>query len=246
VGYLAGSDECRLKALQEAVDSDNIKAIFTIRGGYGAMRLLPNLQLQGRTPKWLVGFSDISFLHALWQKEGWQSLHGPVITQMGRLPAEDLHSMVSALEGGDNSPLLLGTHCWVPGTASGPLLGGNLSAFSRLLGTPYMPPMRGAILLLEDVGEAPYRIDRMWTHLHLAGIFGEVSGIVLGEFAHCEGKGGEGPMEVLESLATQAGVPCVAGFPIGHGARNHSLRLGGRVRLCADSLQLTCLPGEPL
>jgi muramoyltetrapeptide carboxypeptidase len=243
-GYLAGSDERRLRGLQEAIDSDDVKAIFAVRGGYGAMRLLPKLQLQGRSPKWLVGFSDITALHALWQRTGWQSLHGPVVTQMGTLPDDDLQTMLNALEKDSSSTSLLGTHCLVPGTAMGPLLGGNLSVFSRLIGTPYMPDTRGAILLLEDIGEAPYRMDRMWTHLRLAGVLKDVAGIVLGEFLQCGSKNENGNLEVLESLASETGVPCVSGFPIGHGARNMAVRLGGRARLSAGSLRLTCLHGE--
>jgi muramoyltetrapeptide carboxypeptidase len=243
-GYLAGSDEHRLQALQEAVDSDDVKAIFAVRGGYGALRLLPRLCLKGRSPKWLVGFSDITALHAAWQCAGWQSLHGPVVTQMGALSAEDLQAMVNALEKESSSSSLSGTHCFVPGTATGPLLGGNLSVLCHLVGTPYMPDMRGAILLLEDIGEAPYRVDRMWTHLRLAGAFKHLAGIVLGEFLQCEDKEGRGCLEVLESLASETGVPCVAGFPIGHGARNVAVRLGGRARLSAGSLRLTCLHGD--
>jgi len=244
-GYLAGSDERRLEELQHAIDDEDIKAIFAVRGGYGALRLLPKVQLEGRTPKWLVGFSDITALHALWQRAGWQSLHGPVVTQMGVLGADDLQTLVDILERSGGNSSLLGTHCLVPGTASGPLLGGNLSVFSRLVGTPYMPDTRGAILLLEDVGEAPYRIDRMWTHLRLAGVLQTLSGIVLGTFSPCEDKqGAHGCLEVLESLASETGLPCVAGFPIGHNTRNVAVRLGSQVRLSAGSLRLTCLHGE--
>ena len=243
-GYLAGTDERRLKGLQDAIDSDDVKAIFAVRGGYGAMRLLPKLRLQGRFPKWLVGFSDITALHALWQRAGWQSLHGPVVTQMGTLPADDLQAMVNALEKNSSSSLFFGTHCLVPGTAAGPLLGGNLSTFSHLVGTSFIPDTRGAILLLEDIGETPYRIDRMWTHLRLAGVLKNLAGIVLGEFLNCEDKNGNNCLEVLGNLASEIGVPCVAGFPIGHGTRNLSVRLGCRARLSAGSLRLTCLHGE--
>ncbi|MCL2259612.1 MAG: LD-carboxypeptidase [Proteobacteria bacterium] len=244
-GYLAGSDERRLEELQMAIDDEDIKAIFAARGGYGTMRLLPKLQLQGRSPKWLVGFSDITALHGLWQRTGWQSLHGPVVTQMGALGPEDLQSMLDTLERGSGNSRLLGTHCLVPGTASGPLLGGNLSVLCHLVGTPYMPDMRGAILLLEDIGEAPYRIDRMWTHLRLAGVFKHLSGIVLGSFLECEEKRGDNTcLKLLGSLASETGLPCVAGFPIGHGTRNVAVCLGSQVRLSAGSLRLTCLHGE--
>jgi muramoyltetrapeptide carboxypeptidase len=121
----------------------------------------------------------------------------------------------------------------VGGVAEGPLLGGNLSIVTRLLGTPWLPELRGAVLLLEDVGERPYRIDRMWTHLRLAGIFERVVGLALGDFADCEDPEGDFTLrEVLSGLAGETGLPCVAGLPIGHGAVNVPVALGTRV--CLD------------
>jgi muramoyltetrapeptide carboxypeptidase len=137
---------------------------------------------------------------------------------------------------------LLGTDTYVGGAAEGPLLGGNLSVFTRLLGTPFMPPLEGAILLLEDVSEQPYRLDRMWTHLELAGVFGKVKGIVLGQFIGCEPRdGGYTAAQVLGELAAATKLPCAAGFPIGHGDINEPVALGLRVRLEADERRLTFL-----
>jgi muramoyltetrapeptide carboxypeptidase len=114
--------------------------------------------------------------------------------------------------------------------------------FTRLLGTPFMPELEGAILLLEDVGERPYRLDRMWMHLQLAGVFRQVSGIVLGSFTACEERDETyTSQDVLRELAVATGLPCAAGFPIGHGDSNEPVPLGVRVRLDATAKQLTFL-----
>ncbi len=122
------------------------------------------------------------------------------------------------------------------------LLGGNLSVFTRLIGTPHMPDLDGAILVVEDVGERPYRLDRMWTHLHLAGVFRKVAGIVLGSFTGCEEREESySSQDILRELAVTTGLPCAAGFPIGHGDANEPVPLGVRVRLDATEQQLTFL-----
>jgi muramoyltetrapeptide carboxypeptidase len=114
--------------------------------------------------------------------------------------------------------------------------------FSRVLGTPFMPPIDGAVLLLEDQGERPYRLDRMWTHLALAGVFARIRGIVLGTFTGCEEPDAPyGSADVLRELAEATGLPCAAGFPIGHGDVNEPVPLGAAVRLDADSATLTFL-----
>jgi muramoyltetrapeptide carboxypeptidase len=111
-----------------------------------------------------------------------------------------------------------------------------------LLGTPFMPPLDGAILLVEDTAEQPYRLDRMWTHLELAGVFRKIRGIVLGQFIGCEPRNGDfTAAEVLRDLAAATGVPCASGFPIGHGDINEPVPLGVRVRLEADEARLTFL-----
>src|SRR5262249_56005158 len=125
---------------------------------------------------------------------------------------------------------------YVGGMAEGPLRGGNLSVFSRVMGTAAMPDLEGAVLLLEDQGERPYRLDRMWTHLELAGVFARVRGIVLGTFTACEEAGAPySSADVLRELAQASALPCAAGFPIGHGTVNEPVPLGVRVRLGADA-----------
>jgi muramoyltetrapeptide carboxypeptidase len=114
--------------------------------------------------------------------------------------------------------------------------------FTQLLGTPYLPNLQGAILLLEDVGERPYKLDRMWMHLQLAGVFRQIAGIALGMFIDCEARGEEyTSQEVIRELAEATGLPCAAGFPIGHGDVNEAMPLGLPVRLDATARQLTFL-----
>ena len=242
--YLAGSDARRLAELRGALADPGIRAVFCARGGYGATRLLA--QLGAHAPegaaKPLVGFSDITALHLWLQSHGRISIHGPVLTQLQRLPGATCARLFDLLETARPAAPLNGTATYVRGSAEGPLLGGNLSVFSRLLGTPVMPPLDGAVLLLEDQGERPYRLDRMWTHLQIAGVFARVRGIVLGSFTACEERDASYTCaEVLRELAQSTGVPCAAGFPIGHGDVNEPVPLGVRVRLDADAARLTFL-----
>ena len=244
--YLAGDDNRRLTELTSALADPEIKAVFCARGGYGAMRLLPKLASWASEypipAKPLIGFSDITALHQWLQSNGIASIHAPVLTQLGRVPAESPGRLFSLLESTTPAEPLVGTETYVGGTVEGPLLGGNMSVFTRLLGTPFMPPLDGAILLLEDLSEQPYRLDRMWMHLELAGVFRRIHGIALGQFIGCEPRdGGFTAAEVLRDLAAATGVPCASGFPIGHEDVNEPVALGVRVRLDADVARLTFL-----
>ncbi len=222
-----------------------IKAIFSARGGYGTMRLLPHLEglvTPLATPKALIGFSDITALHLWLQRQGVISLHAPVVTQLGRQPEAVRERLFTLLESSAPAPPLAGADTYVRGRAEGPLIGGNIAVLSRLLGTQYLPPLDGAVLLMEDVGERPYRLDRMWTHLALAGVFQKISGIVLGSFSGCEERDADyTSAQVLRGLAEETGLPCAAGFPIGHGDINEAVPLGVRVRLDADAQRLEFL-----
>jgi muramoyltetrapeptide carboxypeptidase len=240
--YLAGSDARRLDELRRALADTGSRAVFCARGGYGMMRLLAGLEGVAPVAKPVVGFSDITALHQLLQRQGLVSLHGPNLTQLSRLAADAQARLFQLLESAAPAGELTGLETYVEGTAEGPLVGGNLSVLTRLLGTPFLAPLEGAVLLLEDVGERPYRLDRMWTHLALAGVFRQVRGIVLGEFTACEEKdAGYSSAEVLRELAAGTGLPCAAGFPIGHGTHNEPVPLGVRVRLDAGRRQLTFL-----
>jgi muramoyltetrapeptide carboxypeptidase len=239
VRYLAGDDGRRGSELLAALADPRTKGIVAARGGYGAMRLLPRVwpSVDGGPPaagpaKLLVGFSDVTALHAALQAAGRGSVHGPVVTQLGTQPSSVVERFFAILEDGEAAPAPIGGTPIVGGVAEGPLLGGNLSVLTRLLGTPWMPDLAGAVLLLEDVGERPYRVDRMWTHLRLAGGFERVAGLALGDFTDCEDPDGDFTLrDVLWSLAGETGLPCVGGLPIGHGAVNVPVGLGTQVRL---------------
>jgi muramoyltetrapeptide carboxypeptidase len=239
--YLAGTDADRAEALRTALRAPDVRAVFCSRGGSGAGRLLPLLELGSCPPKLLVGCSDVTVLHAALQSQGRTSIHGPVVTQLGEQPQAVLDELFQLLEGGLPRPLT-GATPLVGGVAEGPLLGGNLTVLTTVLGTPWLPDMRGAILLLEDDSEQPYRLDRLWTHLRNAGVLAGLAGIALGDFTNCECAGADfTARDVLHSLAEETRLPCAVGFAVGHGPVNMPLCLGTRVRLDADAGTLTPL-----
>jgi len=229
--YLAGPDEERRALLERAFGDPEVRAVFAARGGYGATRLLGRIDWErvARGGKPLVGFSDVTALHAALHVRGVRSVHGPVVTRLGEEPPDSLERLFGLLESDRPPPPLVGRTV-VAGEAEGPLVGGCLSLLVALLGTPHFPPLDGCILFLEDVGEAPYRIDRMLTQLHASGALDRVAGIALGEWAGCDDSTGRGS-EVAEEILAGLGKPLVAGLPFGHGARNLALVHGARARL---------------
>lgn len=241
-GYLAGDDTRRLAELHRALDEDGTRAIVCARGGYGATRLLEHLDVAQvrRAAKRLVGFSDVTALHALWARAGVESTHGPMVAWLGKADDAARAEWVASIEG---RPLAVrGLETITHGRAEGPLLGGNLAVLAALVGTPFAPPLAGAVLFLEDVGEAPYRIDRLLTQLRQAGWFREVRGVVLGEFARCApGAHGVPVEDVLTERLADLGVPVARGLDAGHGAINLALSFGAAVTLDVDAGTLDTL-----
>jgi muramoyltetrapeptide carboxypeptidase len=243
-GYLAGDDGRRAEEWREAVADPEARAIFCARGGYGAMRILPAVDpapLLAR-PKVVVGFSDVTALHAVLNRAGVATVHGPVVTQLGRAPDDAVRHLEALLfeepprPGAWDVPApgagLIAERTVSPGRASGPLLGGTLTLLAHLAGTPYAPRLEGAILLLEDVGEKPYRIDRCLTQLRLSGALAGIAGLALGRFTDCD-DGGLLAADVVREAALALGVPAVEGLPIGHLDANFAAPLGARVTLVA-------------
>ena len=234
-GYLAGPDDVRLADLHAALVDPDVAAIHALRGGYGCMRLLDGVDtalLQAR-PKLLMGYSDITALHALWCRHGLPSLHAPMATSDMLLPGREadrdaLFALLrDGLRAGDVwSPALAAGALCVPGTAEGRLAGGNLSLVAAVLGTPWAWQLQGAILFLEDVNEEPYRVDRLLTQLRLAGVLAAAAGFVLGSFTE-----GGSPEGVLQQMLGALGKPVLSGWPAGHGTPNLPLPLGLPVRL---------------
>ena len=244
-GFLAGSDDERAGELLRALADPTIEAIVGARGGYGLMRIVDRLDgaVLARAPKAIVGFSDVTVLHAWATRAGVVSIHGPVVTQLSKLPAEDASALFALLESPAPPPSVTGLRALHPGRAEGRLVGGNLEVLTRLCGTPWAVGLEGAVLLLEEVGERPYRIDRQLTHLALAGAFAGLAGVVVGELSGCVEKDGSGPdaEAVIAERLARLGVPVVAGAPVGHGARNRALPLGARVQLDAGAGSLLLL-----
>ena len=249
-GFLAGSDEHRLALLAQALADPEAKAVVAARGGYGLLRLLPFIDLSSLRdrPKLLVGFSDTTVLLAQAMRAGVASLHAPVITQLPRISAEDLQAMYGLMERPGRGLLLSDLQSIIPGRTQGPLVGGNLEVFSRLLGTPYLPELTGAILFLEDIGERPYRVDRLITHLDLAGVFNAVSAVVVGEFVDCREREGSklaSPTveQVLEDRLGRLPIPVVMGGKFGHATSNAPLPYGTLAELDTREGTLTSLEG---
>jgi muramoyltetrapeptide carboxypeptidase len=185
----------------------------------------------------IIGFSDVTALHALVQKHAHLiSMHGPVVTQLGEL--DDVSKQIfRRVLAGDHANLRYdGETSIAPGRVQGTLVGGCLSVIAPLIGSQFLFLPQDAILLLEDVQEAPYRIDRMLTHLRLARVLSEVKGVVLGDFVDCNPQrdGEQTVEEVLSERLGDLGIPVLAGLPFGHGKRNHAVPLGSRVTLDAD------------
>jgi muramoyltetrapeptide carboxypeptidase len=247
-GYLAAPDGERLAALLAALEDREVRALFMGRGGYGLLRIATGLDrdLLRRDAKPMVGFSDGTVLLAAAAVAGVASIHGPVVSQLGRLPDEDRTALFALLESTEPRALLTHLEALRPGCARGPLVGGNLEVFSRFLGTPLLPDLEGAILFFEDVGERPYRIDRLLTHFELAGVFSAVAGVVVGEFVACDepadSRVSSPPvMDVVRERLSRLSIPVVLGAPFGHGRRNVALPYGATVLLDAQSGTLTAL-----
>jgi muramoyltetrapeptide carboxypeptidase len=239
-GYLAGDDARRARELLDAIEDPSVHAILAARGGYGATRLLPQLPvtLVAHNPKLLIGFSDITALHALWARAELGSIHGPMAAVLGRSAEPLITRFVRAIEGELPGPIenLAVLASGSARVARGRLAGGNLAVLSALVGTPYMPNLDGTVLFLEDIGERPYRVDRMLTSLLQSGALDGVIGIALGVFTNAEpGADGVSVQDVLTVCLSGLRVPFVSGVPAGHVDDNLELPLGSEVVLDAST-----------
>ncbi len=257
-GYLAGSDEARLADLHWAFSDTRVEAVWCIRGGYGVTRLLPHIDynLIRRHPKPLIGYSDVTALHlAIGKKTGLVSFHGPVAAS--DFPENTLAHFRAALvtplapyvlqapgpeavlPGEEYKPFVI-----AEGQASGPLTGGNLSLLAALAGTPFAPGFKNHLVFIEDVGEQPYRIDRLLTQLLQATDLSQAAGIALGIFADCGPKNAEFSWSLQETLHDRLGnlgIPVVYGLPFGHVSHQATFPYGIQAALDAGAQTLTFL-----
>jgi muramoyltetrapeptide carboxypeptidase len=234
-GYLAGDDDRRIRELIRAIEDPSVDGIVAARGGYGATRLLDAIspELVARHPKVLVGFSDVTALHALWARARVRSLHGSMVAALGRAPEALVPRWFAAVEAG-LPPRVEGLESIQGGRADGPLLGGNLAVLAALVGTPHAPPIDGSILFIEDVGERPFRVDRVLTSLRQAGWLARVAGIAVGRFTDCDGADGWSIEDVVRERLEGLGIPVVRGVPSGHVEDNLELPFGAPTTLDAD------------
>lgn len=239
-GYLAGDDHHRADLLNDVFSLPQIKAVMCARGGYGSARILNKIDYESvrKNPKILVGFSDISaLLTTLYEKCGLVTFHGPTITSLADTDRETTRALFSVL----TSQKVLSVYepnatVVKPGLAKGPVIGGNLTTLCHLVGTPYEASFSGHILFLEDCKELPYRIDRMLTHMKMAGCFDNLSGMILGSFCEC-GNMGE-IIKIFEDLFADFNFPILAGVPVGHQKKNLTLPVGLKATLNADEKYL--------
>lgn len=242
-GYLSGSDAERAADLNDAIRDPHIDAVWFLRGGYGTMRILDQVDWPAlaRRPKALIGYSDNTAVHLAANAVGVPGFHGPhphppAFPDFARdgllrvLTSTEPAGILPFPAAGGRAETLAG------GTAEGPLVGGNLSLLSGTLGTPYAIQPEGGILFFEEVGEHPYRLDRLLSHLKLAGVLDAVEGIAVGGITETPGDDGEAiAHELLHDRLGGLGIPVAVGFPFGHVDDNWTLPVGVRARLDADA-----------
>lgn len=236
-GRFAGTKEQRISDLQAALDDPEIKAILCSRGGYGLAQIIDKLNFTAfsKSPKWLIGFSDITILHNAISNLGIASIHGIMAKHLTELPADcEQVEKLKRLFFGKLPEYKISAHPQNRvGKATGKLIGGNLSVMAGMIGTSFDLPYKHNILFIEDIDEKPYHIDRMMNHLKLSGALSKISGIIVGQFSDCE----EDPQmkqtisEIIFDAVSDYQYPVCFGFPAGHVDYNLPLILGENLTL---------------
>lgn len=257
-GYLAGKDIVRADEINRMFDNKRIDGIWCVRGGYGVTRMLDmlNYKVIKKNPKVLVGYSDVTALHqAIFKKTGLVCFHGPVgasdFTSYTKKHVIDVISNPSStykIEAAEENEAMenqiYNSYVINDGIAEGRLIGGNLTLASSLVGTPYDISYKNKLVFLEDIGEKPYRIDRMITQMILAGKFNHVKGIILGVFLNCEAKKGDDSLTLAEMLRDRFknfNIPIVYGMSFGHISNQFTLPLGIKAKLNTANKTITLL-----
>ncbi len=244
-GYLAGTDDQRAEDLNEMIRDRNVNAIIAVRGGYGSTRILSMIdyRMLRRRPKIIVGYSDITALQlAIFCRTGLVTISGPMsgVEMLDRIDpyteenfwrVVTSRSKIGRLQNPEGEPLktLLG------GTATGKILGGNLATLAALLGTSFAPSFKESVLILEDVDEAPHRIDRMLTQLQNAKIFEKATGLVFGKFVDCGPTDPSKPYltvdQIFENVAQHVRIPVISGLQYGHIPKKLTIPIGVKAKL---------------
>jgi muramoyltetrapeptide carboxypeptidase len=240
-GYLAGTDAERAAELERALTDPESKAILVARGGYGAMRILPDVDLTSlsRRPKWIVGFSDVTTLHAEAWALGVASVHGPHVGTLGDASASDREAWLASLERPDSPREWSGLTVVHAGEATGPIVGGNLTLLVSMAASGRLVLPQRAVLAIEDTNERPYRVDRMLTALTLGGHLRGVAGVVVGSFDRCEpGPDAVTVEEVIAERTAGLGIPVLAGAPFGHAGVNRAFVMGSMATMSGSTVAL--------
>ena len=251
-GYFSGTDEERSRDFMRAVKDQDVSAIFASRGGYGCSRLVPFIDYKSiaANSKIILGGSDLTaLLWAIHQKTNLITFFGPMALEIGKglnkFSDEYLWKNLSgSISGTVKFPSGVNIESLKPGIASGQLIGGCLSLVVSMLGTEYFGDVSGKVFFLEEVGEKPFRIDRMLTHLRNAGVFEKISGIILGDFHNCWQTGDEESFsleEIVHQLMDDYDFPVMAGLPFGHSKTKMTLPLGVQIELDANRNTVTFL-----
>ena len=234
----AGTDQQRVADFQEAINDPQTKAIICARGGYGSVRIIEKLDFSPflKNSKWLIGFSDITVFHSVLNRLGIASIHGamPAFFLENKKPSKSFHSLMELLTSG-NSEIRLNSHSLnCEGNCSGELVGGNLSLLYSFQGTPWQLDTKGKILLIEDLSEYLYHLDRMMRNFRLSGQLSGLAGLVVGSFTEMqdnESPFGKSAYEIIREVVDGCHFPVYFDFPSGHIAKNLSLMLGANYRL---------------
>ena len=238
-GRFSGFVEQRYEDLQAAMDDPEVKLIFCSRGGYGAIHLLDRLNFEGikKNPKWIVGFSDITALHAAFLRNGIMSIHAPMSEHFSKEGAKDLSVLYTkaALSGKSLDYTIPSEYPYLnrEGKVTGTVFGGNLSVYAGMLGSKFTRIPRNGIFFLEEIGEKPYRVDRMIYQLKLAGFFDKIKGLIIGQFTDYE-EDNEMYTTLYESILSavkEFSFPVCFGFPVGHVKINLPMIVGGNATL---------------
>lgn len=239
----AGSDGQRLSDVQLALDDEEVRAVFCARGGYGTIRIIDSIHWHGfqQNPKWVVGFSDITALHATVCNQGFESVHGVMPINIGKLSttSKPLEYLKEVLFKGAVSYSIEPHALNRSGTEKAKLIGGNLSLLNTLSGTEYDFNWDGKVLFIEDVGEQYYHIDRIMQSLRLAGKLEKLSGLIVGGFSEMidnKRPFGRTPEEIIADIVQGFDYPVAFGFPAGHVQDNYPLIIGAEVSLEVNNL----------
>ena len=236
-GIFAGTDDERATDLQQMIDDDSIRAILCVRGGYGCVRMVDKVDFSrlSQSPKWLVGFSDITVLHAALANIGIESIHGQMPVNFSK-PQSSVAELFDVLEGNAPNYVFNGDGNR-SGEAQGEVCGGNLSIICSLMGTPWQFDTNGKILFIEDVGEPLYRIDRMMQQLKAAGVLANLAGLVCGYFTDAEDSTpsfGLTVNQIIMDAVAEYGYPVAFGFEAGHQQPNKPLIFGRKAQLSVN------------